>query len=269
MKSFILSLAALVGFASASVAQDKIQIDTKTVDYKDGDVALEGYAAWPKGVTTKVPGILLVHDWTGVQDYAKERADMLAKLGYATFCVDIYGKGIRPPGPPASAEEAGKYKKDRALYRKRLTLGLDQLKLLPSVDSKKLASVGYCFGGMGVIELGRSGADVLGMVSFHGAIDSPTPADGKNIKGKVLVLHGADDPYVPKADIEAFTAEMNAAKVDWQMIYYSGAVHTFTKKAAGTDPSKGSAYNAAADARSWLAMQQFLREIFYETETKH
>ena len=155
----------------------------------------------------------------------------------------------------------------KALFRQRLTLGLEQLRKLPVVDTANVAAIGYCFGGTGVLELARSGADVQGVVSFHGGIDSPTPDDGKNIKTKVLVLHGADDPHVPKTDIEAFTAEMNAAKVDWQMVYYSGAVHTFTKKAAGNDNSKGSAYNAAADARSWVAMQNFFNEIFHASKS--
>jgi dienelactone hydrolase len=267
MKKAFALLLSLFSLALSAAAAPKIE--SKVIEYADGSVALEGYATWPTQAKGKVPGILLVHDWTGVQDYAKERAQMLAELGYAAFCVDIYGKGIRPPGPPASAEQAGIYKKDRALFRQRLTLGLAELKKLPQVDSTNLAAIGYCFGGTGVLELARSGADVKGVVSFHGGLDSPTPADGKNIKAKVLVLHGADDPYVPAPDIAAFTLEMNSAKVDWQIIYYSGAVHTFTKKAAGNDNSKGSAYNALADARSWVAMQNFFTEIFPSLDHAH
>ena len=143
-----------------------------------------------------------------------------------------------------------------------LNAALEMLKQHKKVDTNRLAAIGYCFGGTGVIELARSGADVKGVVSFHGGLDSPKPEDGKNIKAKVLVCHGADDPFISQENMEAFIAEMNAAEVDWQMISYSGAVHSFTKKAAGEDPSKGSAYDANADRRSWLHMRMFFDELF-------
>jgi dienelactone hydrolase len=238
------------------------EVVSKTVEYTLAQTALEGWLAVPKGVTGKVPGILVIHDWTGVQPYSKGRADQLAGLGYVALVADIYGKGIRPANPKESGAEAGKYKTDRALFRERLLAGLAELKKQPNVDPDKVIAIGYCFGGTGVLELARAGAEVKGVVSFHGGLDSPTPADGKNIKAKVLILHGADDPYVPAAGITAMTAEFNAAKVDWQMVSYSGAVHSFTHPGAGTDNSKGAAYNAAADARSWVAMRSFFDEIF-------
>lgn len=258
----LLALFAVISPIASAKDSEPLKTESKTITYKDGDVTLEGYAIWPTGMAHKAPGVLVVHDWTGLQDYTKMRAGMLAQLGYAAFCVDIYGEGIRPPGPPASSQEAGKYKNDRALFRQRLALGLEQLKKLPTIDTTRLAAIGYCFGGTGVLELARSGADVSGVVSFHGGLDSPTPDDGKNIKSKVLVLHGADDPFVPKKDIESLVAELNAGKVDWQMVAYSGAVHSFTNKAAGNDNSKGAAYNENADLRSWIAMKNFLSEIF-------
>ncbi len=148
------------------------------------------------------------------------------------------------------------------MYRHRLNLGLDQLKSHEVVDADRIAAIGYCFGGTGVFELARSGAEIRGVVSFHGGLDSPSPQDGKNITAKVLVCHGADDPFVPKADIEAFVAELDAAQVNWQMDIYSGAVHSFTQPMAGNDNSKGAAYNEQADHRSWLAMQLFFQELF-------
>ena len=157
---------------------------------------------------------------------------------------------------------AGKYKGDRALYRKRLNLALEALKKDPLVDPAKLGAIGYCFGGTGALELARSGADVKGTVSFHGGLDSLKPEDARAIKGRVLVLHGADDPFVPAADITAFQEELRKAGVDWTMVYYGGAVHAFTNPGAGADSGRGAAFNAKADARSWQAMAAFFEDLF-------
>jgi len=148
------------------------------------------------------------------------------------------------------------------LYRHRLNLALEVLRKDPRVDPKKLAAIGYCFGGTGVLELARSDADILGAVSFHGGLDGLHPEDAKAIRARLLILHGADDPYVPAADVAAFQDELRKAGVDWQMVYYGGAVHAFTNPGAGTDNSKGAAYNEKADKRSWGAMKTFFSEIF-------
>ena len=243
------------------VSTVRAEVVGKAVEYKDGDVVLEGYLAYdPDKVKADTPAVLIIHQWLGLTDYEKQRAHQLAELGYVAFAADIYGKGDRPANRGEAGKWAGKYKTDRALYRKRLNLGLDALKAQKNVDAKKIAAIGYCFGGTGVLELARSGAAVAGVVSFHGGLDSPSPADGKNISAKVLVLHGADDPFVPEEGIKAMIKEFNDAKVDWQMIYYSGAVHSFTQKMAGNDNSTGAAYNARADARSWQDMRQFFDE---------
>lgn len=245
-----------------SIAQAEIQ--TKAVTYQDGDVTLEGFAAWdPEKMDGDAPGVLVVHQWMGLTDYEKRRSRELAELGFVAFALDIYGKGVRPANTQEAARMSGGYKSDRDLYRRRLALGLKQLRGIDGVQPDKVAAIGYCFGGTGVVELARSGADIDGVVSFHGGLDSPNPADGKNIKAKVLALHGADDPFVPKADIEAFAAEMNDANVDWQMNVYSGAVHSFTQPMAGNDNSRGAAYNERADKRSWQAMQLFFQELFH------
>ncbi len=233
----------------------------KPVSYKAGSLEFEGWSAYDDQQPGRRPGVLIVHQWTGVSENEKMRARMLAELGYNVFCVDVYGKGIRPQ-PPASGVEAGKYKKDRALLRERVTLGLQQLLKDARTDVSRVACIGYCFGGTAAIELGRSGAAVKGVVSFHGGLDSPNPADGRNIKGKLLALHGADDPFVPAADIAAFEKEMKEAGVDYQLVSYPGAVHAFTQKAAGHDNSKGAAYNEAADQASWEEMQKFFAKIF-------
>lgn len=236
---------------------------TKTVEYRQGDTVLEGYLAYDDAAKGKRPGVLVIHEWKGVGPYEKGRAEQLAQLGYVAFAADIYGKGVRPATNEQAAAEAGKYRgNDRTLLRARAAAGLDKLASFPQVDPKRLAAIGYCFGGTSVLELARSGADLDGVVSFHGGLATPNPADAAKIRAKVLVLHGADDPYVPPAEVAAFQQEMRQAKVDWQMVYYSGAVHSFTNPKSGSDPAKGAAYNEKADRRSWEAMKQFFKEIF-------
>jgi len=251
----VLIIAALATAAHA-------RIHTQLVEYKQGDTVLEGYLAYDDAVKGKRPGVLVVHAWMGLDDNARHRAEMLAQLGYVAFAADIYGKGVRPANRDEAGKLAGKYKTDRALLRARVNAGLDQLAKDPHVDATKTAAIGYCFGGTTVLELARSGARVAGVVTFHGGLDSPAPADAKNIKGKVLVLHGAADPFEKPGDFAAFQKELADAKVDWQLVQYGGAVHCFTDHTAGSDTSSGCAYDAAADARSWAAMRTFFDELF-------
>lgn len=235
----------------------------KVVTYQQDGATLEGFHVYDDAVTGKRPAALVVHQWTGLSDYEKNRSRMLAEMGYNVFAADIYGKGIRPQ-PPEAGKEAGKYKGDRTLFRARLTAALDLLKADERTDVKKVAAIGYCFGGTGVLELARAGAEIAGVVSFHGGLDAApgmTAVPGR-IPAKILVLHGAVDPYVPAGQVVAFEKEMNEAKADWQLVSYSGAVHSFTHKEAGDDPAKGAAYNETADRRSWVAMQSFFAELF-------
>jgi dienelactone hydrolase len=255
MTRLILLVCVLV--ASSSFAALK----TETVEYKQGETACEGNLAYDDATQDKRPGVLVVHDWMGNTDTSKRKADDLAKLGYVAFACDIYGKGVRPKDRTEAAAQAGTYKKDRPLLRARVQAALDVLKKQPNVDASKISAIGFCFGGTTVLELARSGADIAGVVSFHGGLDTPTPDDAKNIKGKVLVLHGADDKFVNN-DVPAFQEEMRKGNVDWQFVSYGGAVHSFTNRAAGNDNSTGSAYNEKADKRSWQAMKDFFGEIF-------
>ena len=247
--------------AAFFAAEVRGAVQTKVIEYRHGDTILEGYLAWDEAVQGHRPGVLIVHEWMGLGDYARMRANKLAEMGYAAFALDMYGKGIRPKTPQEAASQAGLYKKDRALMRARAQAGLDVLLGSDLCDPKRVAAIGYCFGGTTVLELARSGAAVAGVVSFHGGLETPTPGDAKNIRCKVLVLHGGDDPHVPRKDVEAFEDEMRAGTVDWQLIVYGSAVHSFTNPSAGDDKSKGAAYNAQADRRSWEAMQQFFAEV--------
>lgn len=244
-----------------TVLTSRAAIHTETVEYKQGDATLEGVLVYDDAIQGKRPSILVVHQWLGLTDYEKRRATMLAQLGYVAFCADIYGKDSRPKNVQEAGALAGKYKTDRTLLRARVKAGLGELKKNNLVDSKRVAAIGYCFGGTTVIELARSGADLNGVVSFHGGLDSPTPADGKNIKCKVLALAGADDPFQKPDDLTAFESEMRVNKVDWQIVFYGNAVHAFTQPDPGF-VNAGAKYNEKADKRSWEAMKDFFAEIF-------
>jgi dienelactone hydrolase len=260
MNRAVWMIASVLVVAAAAPAYAKVK--SQLVEYKQGDAVLEGYLAYDDAAHGKRPGVLVVHAWMGLDDNARRRADMLAGLGYVAFAADIYGKGVRPTTRDEAGKLAGKYKADRQLLRARVAAGLAQLVASPMVDAARTAAIGYCFGGTTVLELARSGAAVTAVVTFHGGLDSPTPADGKNIKAKLLVLHGAADPFEQPADFAAFQKELADAHVDWQLVSYGGAVHCFTDATAGHDASTGCAYDPVADTRSWAAMRVFFDEQF-------
>ena len=256
MKKFMPFFLALV---SAFSLQAKLV--TQTVEYIQGGTPLEGYLAYDDSIAGARPAVLIVHQWLGLTAYEKHRAEQLAGLGYVAFCADIYGKGVRPKDTSEAGQLAGKYKSDRQLLRARVNAGLDEFKKSDLVDPNRIAAIGYCFGGTTVIELALSGADIKGIVSFHGGLDAPNPADAKNIKCKVLVLAGADDPFQKPDDLAAFESEMRDNKVDWSITFYGGAVHSFTQPDPGF-VNPGAHYNEKADKRSWQAMKDFFAEIF-------
>jgi dienelactone hydrolase len=238
-------------------------IKTEKVVYNFEGTTFTGYLAYDDSIKGPRPGVLVVHEWWGVNDYIKRRTEQLASLGYIAFAADMYGDGFPTKDPKEAGAMAGKLRDgDRILLRKRATAGLNVLLNRPMTDKSRVAAIGYCFGGTTVLELARSGADIAGVVSFHGVLDTPDPDDARNIKAHILVLNGADDPNVPAPEILAFQDEMRKASVDWQMISYGGAVHSFTNPDSGNDPSKGAAYNKKADMRSWEHMKVFFAEIF-------
>ncbi len=273
MKKIVIILLSILAIAACNKDQkekknyitfDHVEetIDTKSINYKDGNTALEGYLAYDPWIKGKRPAILLAHAWKGLDDYAKRRTRQLAKMGYIVFALDIYGKGVHAKDHKEAAQLSGIYTNDRKLMRARARAGLEVLSKHKLTDTNRIASVGYCFGGATVLELARSGADIKGTVTFHGNLTTPTPQDAKNIKGKVLVLHGAADTFVSPKVVAAFRKEMDQAKVDWSMKSYKDAVHAFTVREAGNDPSTGLAYNEAADKESWKEMKSFLKILF-------
>lgn len=254
--NYILAVALVVLFSTFAQAK----IVEETVEYKDGDTALEGYLAYDDEAGSPRPGVLVFHEWWGLNDYIKSRARDMAALGYVAFAPDVYGKGVRPANSDGAGKEAQKYMKDRKLLRSRAASGLDLLKKNKRVDPERIAATGYCFGGAAALELARSGAPLAATVTFHGVLNTPAPEDARNIKGSVLVLHGAADPSVKPGEVQSFQESMNKAGVDWLLVSYGGAVHGFSNPENGTDPSKGVAYNEKADNRSWEAMKDFLGE---------
>jgi dienelactone hydrolase len=259
-------LALLAPLAAGLADAEPAALTATTVAYKAGDADCEGLVAAPAGEGRK-PAILVVHDWMGVSPFVKAKVEQLAQAGYVALGADVYGKGVRPTTPAEAGALAGKYKGDRPLFRARLAAALATLVARADVDPARVVAIGYCFGGTGALELARSGADLRGIVSFHGGLSSPTPEDAKHIKGKVLALHGAADPFVPPAEVAAFEKEMTDAKVDWKLVPYEGAVHAFTNPAAGNDPTKGAAYDEKADRASWLAATAFFAERFTVSAT--
>jgi dienelactone hydrolase len=238
-----------------------MQGQLKPIAYNDDNQKLEGFLAMPSKINTAKAGVLVLPAWMGLDNNAKENANELAKLGYISFVADIYGVDKRPTNTKEAGQIAGSYKKDYKAYQKRIQLALDQL-IKAGANPDKIAVIGYCFGGTGAIEAARANFKVKGIVSFHGGLGRDNTRAIEPITPKVLVLHGADDFFVPETEVKAFQDEMRTAKSDWQMVYYANAVHAFTHKDAGSDNSKGAAYNEKAAKRSWVAMMDFFTELF-------
>ena len=258
--SRILSIA-VVAAAAMMAGPAAAVVRTRAVAYKDGRTVLEGFLAYDDAAGKPGPAVLVVHEWWGLNAYAKTRARQLAGMGYVAFAVDMYGKGVLAMNRTQARKLAGNVRSNRKLMRRRILAALNVVKSNPRVDAKRIAAMGYCFGGTVVLELARSGADVAGVVSFHGGLGKRDSTDRTRIKSKVLVLTGADDRSVPMPKLAAFADEMRQGKVDYQIIIYGGAVHSFSNPLSGNNPSSNVAYNVKADKRSWQAMKGFFVEI--------
>ncbi len=261
---FPATLVALCAFVLPSLLSAKIV--TKPISYEHNGARLEGYLAYDDSKTpnAKLPGVLVIPEWWGLNDYVKGRARQLAELGYVAFVADMYGAGIVTTDPKKAGELASQFY-GKPLFAERSRAGLDQLLAQSSVDPSRVAAIGYCFGGAASQALAYSGAPLAGIVSFHGSLlAAPTDAAAKN-KAKFLILHGAVDPFISKAELDAFLESMNTGKFDYQFIAYADAVHAFTNPGAdaiAANGLNGVGYNDAADRRSWQHMKTFFAEIF-------
>jgi dienelactone hydrolase len=233
----------------------------RALDYRDGAVTLKGYVA-DDGRPGARPGVVLFPEAFGIGEHVIERARRLAALGYVALAADPYGDGAQARDLPHAIELMTAVRSDVDRWRARARAALDALVAQPGVDRARLAAIGYCFGGSTALELARSGASLGAVVSFHGGLEAPRPEDARNIRARVLVCHGANDPLIPPEQVAAFEAQMRETKVDWQVCVYGGTVHSFTNPDADKLGNPALAYSAAADRRSWAAMVSLFEEAF-------
>ena len=260
MKCYFLAIAVLVGFVLPSHAEVK----TKAITYMYDGTTFKGHLAWDDAAKGKRPGILVVHEWWGLDGYARKRAEQLAGLGYVAFACDMYGDGKTTEHPKEAGAFAGEVRKNVKSWQGRAQASLKVLTDQDNVDATKLAAIGYCFGGSTALQLAYSGADLKAVVTFHAALPEPTAEQAKAIKAKILVNHGALDKFIPEEAITKFRAALEEAKVDYTMVFFGGAVHSFSVKEAEAKKVTGLAYHAGADHRSWEYMKLMFREAFGE-----
>lgn len=235
------------------------------VSYSDGETTMKGYIAYDDAISGKRPGVLVVHEWWGQNAYARHRADMLAGLGYTALALDMYGHGEVAEHPDTAGKFSGAVRKNLPVAKKRFEAAMQLLQKQPTVDPTRIAAIGYCFGGGIVLEMARMGLPLKAVVSFHGSLATDHPAQPGQVKAKILVANGADDPFTKPEQIAAFKKEMDAAGVDYTFINYPGAKHSFTNPDAdqyGKRFNLPLAYNKAADEQSWQAMQQLFKKVF-------
>lgn len=245
-------------FAAAQAA-----VVSEPIDYSESGQTLQGVLYYDDAIETLRPGVIVMHEWKGLGDYAKKRAEILAELGYVAFAADMYGKDVFAESHEQAAELSGIYFKDRVRMRERARAAYEALLLTGKVDSSHIAAIGYCFGGATVLEMARSGLPIKGVASFHGILTTSAPAEKGSVLAAVIVFNGADDAMNKAEDIQAFQDEMRAAGADWQFVNLGGAKHSFTVWDANM-PEKGIEYNEAADKRSWAMLKDFLKEIFHD-----
>jgi dienelactone hydrolase len=264
MKRFVIiftSTLFLVTAAGLTPAYAKVV--GKNVDYTAGGITMKGYLAYDESVKGKRPGVLVVHEWWGHNEYARKRARMLAELGYTALAVDMYGDGKQAMHPDDAGKFSSEVMKNFDTAKARFEAAEDFLKKQPTVDPARIGAIGYCFGGAVVLNMARQGADLMAVASFHGNLSAVKPAEAGKVKARIRVYNGADDTFIPAEAIEAFKKEMTDAKADYKFINYPGAVHSFTNPDAtelGKKFNLPLAYNEKADKESWADMTQFFKE---------
>jgi dienelactone hydrolase len=266
MRSLLLKLAVftlVLGVAGVVTAEPKIR--GKTVEYSAQGVVMKGYFAYDENTQGKRPGVLVVHEWWGLNDYARRRAQMLAELGYAALAVDMYGEGKQAMTPQDAGKLSSEVMKNFDVAKARFLAAMDFLKQQPTVDPTRIAAIGYCFGGTVVLSMAGQGVDLKGVASFHGTLADVKPPQPGMVKAKILVLNGGADKFNTPQQIEVFKQEMKAASADFKLISYPNALHSFTNPDADAYGKKFNlplAYNASADKKSWDEMKEFLKAIF-------
>lgn len=261
MRRAVLVLLPLLLAASSVHAE----VRAKEVEYRADGTVLKGYLAYDDRISGRRPGVLVVHEWWGHNDYARKRARMLADLGYTALAVDMFGDGRQAAHPDEAGKLATEVSQNITLSKARFLAALELLKHDPNTDPTRIGAIGYCFGGGVVLQMAREGVDLAGVASFHGMLSTARPAPAGAVKAKVLVLHGADDPFVPPAQVEQFKDEMKRAQVDLRFVAYPGAVHAFTNPDADALGKKFNLplrYDAAADKASWAEMQALFQRVF-------
>ncbi len=247
------------------IAQTQAKVIGEEVSYQANGTTLKGYLAYDKAVKGKRPGVLVVHEWWGHNEYARKRADMLAELGYVALAVDMYGAGKQASHPEDAQKFSSEIANNMALGRQRFEAAMELLKKQPTTNGSDIAAIGYCFGGAVVLQMAREGLDLDAVVSFHGSLGTTQPAQPGVVKAKILVAHGGADPFIKPEQITGFFAEMNQAEADYRFIAYSGAQHSFTNPDAdvfGVKFNLPLKYNKQADQESWQAMQAHLEKAF-------
>lgn len=253
---------ALAVVMTAQAAAGLAAVQTKEIDYRQGETPLQGFLAWDDASKSPRPGVLVVHEWWGHNEHARQQARRLAEAGYVGFALDLFGKGKVTTHPKDAETFLTEAAKDPAALIARFNAALDLLKRDPKVDPQKIGAIGYCFGGGVVLDQARSGADLDAVASFHGMLGSKTPARKGQVKARILVLTGADDPMAPPQQVEAFRNEMTAAGAKFDVVSYPGARHGFTNPQADKAGMDALAYNAEADKKSWAAFLAMLKQVF-------
>ncbi len=253
------------GESSAPTANQAPEVRGEAVGYEVGGVPLTGYLAWDANRSGKRPGIIVVHEWWGHNEYAQKRAEMLAEMGYTAFALDMYGDGKLAEHPADAQKFMTEVSDDMDTLVARFSAAREILEQNEHTDPEKIAAIGYCFGGAVVLHMARLGSDLDAVASFHGDLAARTEIEPGTVTARLLVAHGADDPFVPEEQLVAFEEEMENADVDLTFIAYPGAVHSFTNPGAteiGQTFDMPLAYDADADAKSWTELERFLAETF-------